>query len=68
MTAFNDGTYRRLAAAILVAHQRRDISGCMCGWSELGRSHAAHVAAVLDGAGALRDRPPAPENPPAKEH
>ena len=54
----NDGTYRRLAEAVLVAHQRRDSGSCLCGWSELGRSHAAHVAAVLEVAGALKDRPP----------
>ena len=54
----NDGTYRRLAEAVLVAHQRRDSGSCLCGWSELGRSHAAHVAGVLEVAGALRDRPP----------
>jgi hypothetical protein len=29
---------------ILVAHQRRDIGSCLCGWAELGRSHAVHVA------------------------
>ncbi len=50
----NDGTYRQLAAAVLVAHQRRDIGSCLCGWSELGKSHAEHVAAVLEAAGALR--------------
>ena len=54
----NDGTYRRLAEALLVAHQRRDSGSCLCGWSELGKSHAAHVAVVLDVAGALKDRPP----------
>ena len=54
----NDGTYRQLAAAILVAHQRYDITSCLCGWAELGRSHAEHVASVLDNAGALRDRAP----------
>jgi hypothetical protein len=32
------------AGGVLVYHQRRDISSCMCGWSELGRSHAAHQA------------------------
>ena len=53
-----DGTYRRLAEAVLVAHQRRDITSCLCGWAELGKSHAAHVAAVLELSGALRDRPP----------
>lgn len=53
-----DDTYRRLAAAVLVAHQRRDSTACLCGWSELGHSHAEHVAQVLHVAGALRDRPP----------
>lgn len=52
-----DLTYQRLAAAVLVAHQRRDIGSCLCGWSELGKSHADHVAAVLDAAGALRTSP-----------
>lgn len=50
-------TYQRLAAAVLVAHQRRDIGSCLCGWSEIGRSHAEHVAAVLAGAGALQTAP-----------
>lgn len=35
------------AEAILVAHQRRDISGCICGWSELGKSHPGHQVAML---------------------
>jgi hypothetical protein len=52
------GTYRRIAEALLVAHQRRNITFCLCGWSELGKSWAAHVAKVLDDAGALRKRPP----------
>lgn len=49
-----DPTYRRLAASILVAHQRKDAATCLCGWSELGHSHAEHVAEILDLAGALR--------------
>ena len=53
-----DGTYRQLAAAILVAHQRREDSNCMCGVLRLGGSWAEHVASVLSAAGALRDRPP----------
>ena len=52
-----DGTYRRLAVAVLVAHQRYDMGSCLCGWSELGKSHAEHVAQVLEDAGALRGRP-----------
>lgn len=50
----NDGTYRNLATWVLVAHQRRDSGSCMCGWGELGKSHAEHVASALEAAGALR--------------
>ena len=50
----SDATYRTLAAAILVAHQRIESSGCLCGRLRLGESWAAHVAEVLDHAGALR--------------
>lgn len=49
-----DTTYRNLATAVLIAHQRKDITSCLCGWAELGKSHAAHVASILDAAGALR--------------
>jgi hypothetical protein len=35
------------AEAILVAHQRRDYRGCLCGWSELGKSHPRHQVAML---------------------
>ena len=28
---------------VLVQHQRKDITGCICGWSRLGHSHAVHV-------------------------
>jgi len=54
----NDGTYKRLAEAILVAHQRRSDSNCMCGELELGDSWAIHVVGLLDVSGALRDSPP----------
>lgn len=47
-------TYEDLATAVLVAHQRRDAGSCLCGWGELGHSHARHVARVLRSAGALR--------------
>lgn len=49
-----DDVYDQLATAVLVAHQRRDAGSCLCGWSELGASHAQHVAGVLRAAGALR--------------
>ncbi len=54
----NDGTYRRLVAAILVAHQQTATSGCLCRRLRLGDSWAEHVAEVLEAAGALRDHPP----------
>lgn len=41
------------AQAILVAHQRRDIRSCLCGWSELGRCHAGHQVQMLAEAGLL---------------
>jgi hypothetical protein len=54
-----DRTVDETAAAILTAHQRRDYRRCLCGWSELGRSHAAHQVAMLREAGLLADDPPA---------
>lgn len=27
---------------VLIAHQRRDVASCICGWSELGASHCQH--------------------------
>lgn len=51
------------AEAVLVAHQRYDITGCRCGWSELGRSHARHQVAALREAGVLL--PLTPPQPPA---
>ncbi len=41
------------AEAILSSHSRRDIGSCLCGWSELGRSHAGHQVAMLREAGLL---------------
>lgn len=43
------------AEAILIAHQRRDFGSCLCGWSELGKSHAGHQVAMLREAGLLTD-------------
>jgi hypothetical protein len=36
---------------VLMAHQRQNSSSCLCGWSELGKSHPAHQAAMLAAAG-----------------
>ena len=44
-----------LAEAILIAHQRHTIGSCLCGWAELGRSHAGHQVAMLREAGLLTD-------------
>ena len=38
---------RETAEEILVAHQRFDSGSCLCGWSELGKSHPAHQVAML---------------------
>lgn len=45
------------AQAILTAHQRQDYKGCICGWSELGKSHPGHRVAMLREAGLLNDAP-----------
>lgn len=45
------------AEQILIAHQRRDAGSCLCGWGELGRSHAGHQVEMLAARGLLRDRP-----------
>jgi hypothetical protein len=43
------------AQAILTAHQRRDVTSCLCGWSELGKSHPAHQVAMLREAALLKN-------------
>lgn len=37
------------ATEILTAHQRQSSEACLCGWAELGQSHAAHQAEKLAG-------------------
>lgn len=44
----------RTVAGLLVDHQRHQ-GGCLCGWSELGRSHPEHQVSVLRAAGLLTD-------------
>lgn len=46
------------AERILIAHQRHR-GGCLCGWSELGKSLPGHQAAMLREAGLLPDKPEA---------
>lgn len=41
------------AEAILISHQRRDAGSCLCGWAELGKSHAGHQVEQLRAAGLL---------------
>lgn len=48
-------TVDETAEAILVAHQRHTIRSCLCGWGELGRSHARHQVEMLRAAGLLKD-------------
>lgn len=43
----------RRAEAILISHRRLDIKGCLCGWADLGKSHAGHQVAMLREAGLL---------------
>ncbi len=45
------------ANALLIAHQRWDIGGCLCGWAELGKSHSVHVVDMLTRASLLHARP-----------
>lgn len=42
---------REVLAGILIEHTRMNIERCRCGWSDLGRSHARHVADALIAAG-----------------
>lgn len=49
----SDQTIEQKVELILVGHQRYSHRGCLCGWSELGRSHAEHQAAMLRAAGLL---------------
>lgn len=48
------------AEAVLTIHQRRDDRSCLCGWAELGKSHACHQAAELRKAGLLTEAEPDP--------
>lgn len=59
MSARRDAEVRLLEAqgtpeAVLTIHQRVSVGACGCGWSELGKSHAAHQAEELRRAGLLR--------------
>lgn len=49
------------AEAILIAHQRRESGPCLCGWNQLGRTHAGHQVAELRKAGLLICEQPAGE-------
>lgn len=53
----SDLTLDEAAELILVAHQRHNAASCLCGWAELGRSHARHQVAKLAEAGFLREVP-----------
>lgn len=45
----NEVAYRRdVLVDVVVHHWRESIKGCSCGWSELGRSWAEHVADVYE--------------------
>ena len=42
------GYDREVLVEVLVYHQATSTSGCHCGWAELGKSHADHVADVYE--------------------
>lgn len=44
MTVYSRG----VLVGVLIYHQRKDITSCQCGWAELGKSHAGHVADVYE--------------------
>lgn len=42
---------REVLTTVLVYHQRKTIDsvyGCACGWADLGKSHAEHIADVYE--------------------
>lgn len=39
---------REVLTTVLVYHQRASVQFCACGWGELGKSHADHVANVYE--------------------
>lgn len=39
---------REMLTTVLVGHQRQSAQFCLCGWGELGKSHAEHVADVYE--------------------
>lgn len=41
-------------AEVLIEHGRDGIEGCRCGWAELGKSHAKHVAQAMSDKRLLR--------------
>lgn len=45
---------REVLVEILVYHYRNGITGCGCGWAELGKSWPAHIADVFEASVAAR--------------
>lgn len=39
---------RETLVTVLVHHQRLDSQRCLCGWDELGKSHAEHIASAYE--------------------
>lgn len=39
---------REVLLETLIYHQRRDHKGCICGWSELGKSHPEHIIHIYE--------------------
>ena len=39
---------REVLVEVLVYHQRKNSQYCACGWGELGKSYAEHVADIYE--------------------
>jgi hypothetical protein len=39
---------RKVLVEVLIYHQRKNVRYCECGWGELGKSHAEHVADIYE--------------------
>jgi hypothetical protein len=51
---------RERLVEVVIYHGRDRIEGCHCGWRELGKSHADHVADAYEARVAAPRRPPVP--------
>ncbi len=50
---------------VLIAHQRMDIRSCLCGWGDIGKSHATHVGKLVIEALRVPEQDP-DQSPPSR--